>query len=53
MTVTEHGDMNHFADDTIRVGEMGFKVVGPLKNIKTLKNIVGHHGWPTRKIFEF
>ena len=19
----------------------------------TLKSIVGHHGWPTRKIFEF
>ena len=34
-------------------------VSGPVKWISkwrghgTLKSIVGHHGWPTRKIFEF
>ena len=36
----------------------GLQIEGPAKWISkwgshgTLKNIVGHHGWPTRKIFE-
>ena len=36
-----------------KVDRKGEGVGGGVEGHGTLKSIVNHHGWPTRKIFEF
>ena len=36
-----------------RAGEMDFKVGEGGRGHGTLESVVGHHGWPRRKVFEF